>query len=100
VAPEERDPYLNEWNDLVDAIRADKPYNEVERGVQASLATSMGRMAAHTGQEISFEQLLNSDHEYAPGVDQPTMDSPPPLRSGPDGKYPIPMPGIKKDREY
>jgi hypothetical protein len=100
VAPEERDPYLNEWNDLVDAIRDDKPYNEAKRGVEASLTTSMGRMAAHTGQEITFEQMLNCEHEFAPGLDKWTMDSAAPLRSGPDGKYPIPMPGITKDREY
>ena len=42
----EQNPYQNEWNDLVDAIRGDKPYNEVKRGVEASLVTSMGRMAA------------------------------------------------------
>ena len=51
----------------MDAIVNDKPYNEVKRGVEASLVTSMGRMAAHTGQEISFEDMLNSDHEMAPG---------------------------------
>ena len=100
VAPEERDPYLNEWNDLVNAIRNDKPYNEAKRGVEASVATSMGRMAAHTGQEITFEQMLNSEHEFAPNVDKLTMDSPPPLASDENGKYPIPMPGIVKDREY
>ncbi|MDQ3440427.1 MAG: Gfo/Idh/MocA family oxidoreductase, partial [Planctomycetota bacterium] len=53
-------PYQNEWNALMDAIVNDKPYNETKRGVDASLATSMGRMAAHTGQEITFEQMLNS----------------------------------------
>jgi predicted dehydrogenase len=96
----EGDPYQNEWNDLVDAIRNDKPYNEVKRGVEASLVTSMGRMAAHTGQEISLEQILNSDHEFAPGLDQLTMDSPAPLKAGPDGRYPVPQPGIVKTREY
>ena len=60
----------------------------------------MGRMSAHTGQEITYEEFLNSDHEYAPGVDKLTMDSPPPLRSDADGKYPIPMPGIVRNREY
>ena len=44
----------------MDAIRNDKPYNEVKRGVEASLVTSMGRMAAHTGQEITFDDMLNS----------------------------------------
>ncbi len=100
VAPHETNPYINEWNDLLDAIRNDKPYNEVKRGVQASVVTSMGRFSAHTGQEITYEQMLNSNHELAPGVDKLTMDSPSPLRSGPDGKYPVPQPGILKDREY
>jgi predicted dehydrogenase len=100
VPPEERDPYTNEWHDLIDAIRNDKPYNEAKRGAEASLVTSMGRMAAHTGQEITYEQILNSEHEFAPDLDKLTNDSPPPLQADADGKYPIPMPGIKKDREY
>ncbi len=100
VKGEEGNPYDNEWNDLVDAIRNDKPYNEAKRGVEASLVTSMGRMAAHTGQEITFEGMLNSDHEYAPGADKFTMDSPAPLVAGPDGKYPVPQPGIVTKTEY
>ena len=84
----------------MDAIRNDKPYNETERGVKASLVSNMGRFAAHTGQEITFDEMLNHEHEYAPGVDKFTMDSPAPLRAGKDGKYPIPQPGIVKDREY
>ena len=75
VAPDQQNPYLNEWNDLVDAIRNDKPYNEAKRGAKASLVTSMGRMAAHTGQEITFEDILNCEHEFAPDVDKLTMDS-------------------------
>jgi len=100
VKPGEENPYQNEWNDLVDAIRNDKPYNEVKRGVEASLVTSMGRKAAHTGQEITFEDMLNSDHEYAPGADKFTMDSPAPLQADANGRYPRPEPGLKKDREY
>ncbi len=53
----EPNPYQLEWNDLIAAIREDKPYNEVERGAMASLVTSMGRMAAHTGQRITFKQM-------------------------------------------
>jgi predicted dehydrogenase len=100
VSPAERSPYQNEWNDLMDAIRNDKPYNETENGVQTSLVTSMGRMAAHTGQEITYEQILNSDHEMAPGLDKLTMDSAAPLKSDSKGRYPVPQPGIVKDREY
>jgi predicted dehydrogenase len=98
--PGEENPYVNEWNDLLDAIRNNQPYSEVERGVKASLVSSMGRMSAHTGQEITYEQMLNCPHEFAPGVDKLTMDSPSPLKSDSNGKYPVPQPGILKDREF
>jgi predicted dehydrogenase len=100
VAPGEQDPYQNEWNDLMDAIRNDKPYNEVPRGVEASLVTSMGRMAAHTGQIITYEDMLNCEHEMAPGLDKLTKDSPAPLVADANGRYPVPQPGINKTREY
>ena len=96
----EGDPYQNEWNDLMDAIRDDQPYNEVPRGVETSLVTSMGRMAAHCGQEITYDEILNGDHEFAPGLDQLTPDSPAPLQSRPDGTYPVPQPGLLGKREY
>jgi len=100
VPAAENNPYLNEWNDLMEAIRNDKPYNEVPFGVQASVVTSMGRMATHTGQEVTYDEMLNHPHEYAPDIDKWTMDSPPPVKSDADGKYPVPMPGLKKDREF
>jgi predicted dehydrogenase len=93
-------PYQVEWDTLVAAIRNNKPYNEVKRGVEASLVTSMGRMAAHTGQEITFDAMLNCTHEFAPGLDQITKDSPSPLMPGPNGRYPTPQPGITVAREY
>ncbi len=96
----EPNPYQLEWDDLVTAIRADKPYNEAKRGAIASLVTSMGRMAAHTGQVITYEDMLECPHEFAPTVDQLTMNSPAPLQLAANGKYPVPEPGIKTDREY
>jgi predicted dehydrogenase len=98
--PGQENPYQNEWDDLMDAIRNDKPYNEVPHGVTASLVTSMGRMAAHTGREISYDDILNGDHEMAPGLDKLTENSDAPLKAGPDGRYPVPEPGRKGMREY
>jgi predicted dehydrogenase len=96
----ERSPYDWEWDDLIAAIRDDKPYNEVRRGAEASLVATMGRFAAHTGQIITFDEMLNHDHEFAPEVDKLTLNAPSPLRAGLDGKYPVPEPGVKKTREY
>jgi predicted dehydrogenase len=96
----EGNPYEIEWEVLIDAIREDKPHNEVENGVAASNATSMGRMAAHTGQVITYDQMLNNEFVMAPNVAELTLESDSPLMPDAEGKYAIPEPGIKKDREY
>jgi hypothetical protein len=64
------------------------------------MVTSMGRMAAHTGNVITYDQMLNCPHEFAPDADKFTMDSPAPLKSDAEGRYPLPQPGVLKDREY
>ena len=97
----EPNPYQLEWDHLMDAIRKDTPYNEVKRGAEASLVTSMGRMAAHTGNVITFEDMLNCPHEFAPDVDRLSYDAPAPLQiDSSSGHYPWPQPGLLKDREY
>ena len=99
--PPEPNPYQVEWDDLIHAIRKDKRYNEVRRGAEASLVTAMGRMAAHTGQVITYDDMLHCKIEFAPEVDKLTMTSPAPLQLDPKTKhYPFPQPGIVRDREY
>jgi len=100
VPKNEQQSHQNEWEDLIDALRHDKPFNELEYGVKASLVTSMGRMAAHTGRTITFDEFLNSDHEYAPGIDKLTLDGPAPVMPDASGKYPVPRPGIMMKYEY
>ena len=93
-------PHVVEWNDFLDAIVADEPYNEVPRGVEASLVTSMGRMAAHTGREITYEEMAACPHEFAPNAASLTADGPAPLVADADGRYPVPQPGIVTEYEY
>ncbi len=99
VSKDHSNPYQNEWETLVTAIKENKPYNEVERGVKATLTCNMGRMAAHTGQEISYDDILNCDHEFAPTVDKLDYSSDAPVMPGSDDMYPRPEPG-RKTREY
>jgi hypothetical protein len=96
----ELSPYTMEWKDLIEAVTDDKPYNEVPRAIEACLVSNMGRMAAHTGQEITYEQLLACPHEMAPGVAEFAKNGPAPVMPDADGKYPIPIPGVTIDREY
>ena len=60
----------------------------------------MGRMAAHTGQIIKYEQMLNCDHEFAPDVDKLTLEAAAPLVADKDKKYPVPQPGIRPGDEW
>jgi predicted dehydrogenase len=96
----EPNPYQMEWDDLIKAIREDTPYNEAERGAIASLVTSMGRMAAHTGQLVTYDQMLNCQHEFAPNVAMLTENGPAPVMPNKDGRYPEPQLGVLNDREY
>ena len=89
-------PYQMEWEDLVEAIRDDVPYNEARRGAEASLVSSMGRMAAHTGNIVTFDQILNCDHEFAPDADKLSIDGPAPVPADAEGRYPVPQPGLLK----
>lgn len=96
---QEPNPYQLEWDHLIAAIRNDQRYNEARRGVEASLVTAMGRLACHTGQEVTRDQVLNAP-EFAPNVDRLQLDGPAPLRADENGKYPVPQPGILRTREY
>jgi len=60
----------------------------------------MGRAAAHTGQEITFQDMLNSEHRFAPDLEKLSLAGISPLPAGPDGRYPVPEPGRKGMREY
>jgi hypothetical protein len=44
--------------------------------------------------------MMKSEVEFAPDVDKLTLDGPAPLLADANGKYPVPIPGAFKDREY
>ena len=92
----EPNPYRREWEHLVAAINAGESYNEVVRSAEASLVTAMGRFAAHTGQPVTYQEMLDSADDLTAGVDSLTLDSPAPLVAAADGTYPVPNPGRYK----
>lgn len=88
--------YQHEHDLLFAAIREDRPYNEAERCAYAALTGILGRMASESGKEITWSEALASNLELAPGIEQFTLDSPPPVVPDEHGKYPIAMPGFTK----
>lgn len=85
--------YQHEHDLLFEAIRQDKPCNESERCANAAMVGILGRMACESGQMITWEQAMSSDIELAPGLDNYTADSDPPIKPDANGNYPIAMPG-------
>ncbi len=92
----EKSPYQLEWDHLVAAIIANEPYNEAQRGAEASLVTAMGRFAAHTGRSVTYEEMLNCTDDLTAGVDSLTDTSPGLVTADAEGNYPVPMPGKYK----
>lgn len=59
-------PYVQEHINLVTAIRTGKPVNDAEAQVNSTLTAIMGRIAAYTGREVSWEEVMNSDLYLGP----------------------------------
>jgi myo-inositol 2-dehydrogenase/D-chiro-inositol 1-dehydrogenase len=60
------DMYQIEHNELFASIRAGKPINDGDRMAKSTLTGIMGRMAAYTGKEITWEEALNSKENLMP----------------------------------
>ncbi|MFQ5929770.1 MAG: Gfo/Idh/MocA family protein [Acidobacteriota bacterium] len=59
-------PYVQEHIDLVTAIRTDQPINEAVNTATSTLVAVMGRISAYTGQEVTWDELTQSDLRLGP----------------------------------
>jgi myo-inositol 2-dehydrogenase / D-chiro-inositol 1-dehydrogenase len=82
------DMYQVEHNELVASIRAGKPINDGPWMTSSTLAGIMGRMAAYTGKEVTWEHALNSKEDLVPqNLDMKAEFTPPPVAM--PGKTPL-----------
>jgi predicted dehydrogenase len=84
---ENPDMYVVEHQHLYKAIRAGEFHNDGDRMVNSTLAGIMGRLSAYTGQEVTWEQALNSKIQLVP--DNMSWDMKLPIE-------PLPVPGKTK----
>jgi hypothetical protein len=75
--------YQNEHNELFAAIRAGKPINNGEYAASSTMLAIMGRMAAYTGQVVTWEMAMSSQEDL----------SPPQYAWGDVPRRPVPRPG-------
>ena len=88
---QDNNPYQTEHERLYDFIRKDEAHNDAYYTAESTLTAIMGRMAAYTGKEVTWEQALNSANDTMPKV--LTWEADPGPKAGPDGMYPCPLPG-------
>jgi predicted dehydrogenase len=82
-----------EWDNLLDAIRHNRPHNEARRAALSNLADILGRAAVHSGRVVTWDEAMASEFSFCPNIDQLTDDSPAPLLADAQGRYPVPVPG-------
>jgi hypothetical protein len=58
--------YQNEHDDFFASIRAGNPINNGNYMAKSTMMAIMGRMAAYTGQQITWEQAMNSKEDLTP----------------------------------
>lgn len=76
-------PYVQEHTDLITSIREGNPLNEAKQIAESTMTAIMGRMSAYTGQEITWDQAMNSKEDLLPEK----------LEFGPLPVAPVAMPG-------
>ena len=69
-------PYVQEHSDLIKAIRSGNTINEGRQVAESTLSAIMGRTAAYTGLEITWEQMLNSQENLFPDLSDPKAPIP------------------------
>ncbi|MBW7992874.1 MAG: Gfo/Idh/MocA family oxidoreductase [Planctomycetes bacterium] len=90
---DEYSPWQYEWNELIHSIRNDRPHNEIRRAVYSDLTSLMGRAACHTGQMITWEQMMNSRFQFCDYLDDLDYVSAAPVKADENGQFPVPVAG-------
>jgi hypothetical protein len=83
---EDNNIYQTEHDELFASIRAGQPINNGTYMAHSTLLAILGRMVTYTGQEITWEQALNSQEDLTP----------PSYAWGPAPEVNIAVPGVTK----
>jgi myo-inositol 2-dehydrogenase/D-chiro-inositol 1-dehydrogenase len=86
-AGEKNNHSQTEHDELFASIRSGKPINNGDYMAKSTLMAILGRMATYTGQEISWEQAMNSREDLSP--ERYAWDAKPP-------KSEVAIPGVTR----
>ncbi len=87
-------PYQTEWDVLINALRRNEAYNDVESAATSTMTAILGRMASYSGQMIRWDDAFNSTLRLTP--ETYALDATPPVVADKNGVYPVAVPGVTK----
>jgi myo-inositol 2-dehydrogenase / D-chiro-inositol 1-dehydrogenase len=91
-----KDAYDLEHVALFDGIRSGKPVNNGEYMARSTQIGIMGQLSSYTGKQVTWDEFEKSGFFYPPLPENVSMDMEPPVKPGPDGIYPVFIPGVTK----
>ncbi|CAG4989815.1 Inositol 2-dehydrogenase/D-chiro-inositol 3-dehydrogenase [Dyadobacter sp. CECT 9275] len=85
-------PYQIEHDKLFESITTGKLINDTEWGAKSTMACIIGRMAAHSGQTIEWDEAMQSNVSIVP--EKLAWDANPLVMPDQNGNYPVPVAGV------
>ncbi|WP_020528816.1 Gfo/Idh/MocA family protein [Flexithrix dorotheae] len=88
-------PYQQEHDELFAAVaNGEYKFADAENGAKSTMTAIFGRMATYSGQQLTWDEALNSEITIMPT--KYAFDAEPPVMPDSNGFYPVPVPGVTK----
>ena len=91
-----RGGHQQEHHDLFEVLRRGERPNEAEYGALSTMTAILGRLCTYSGQEIKWDDALNSDISLANVDEMTSFDQDAPVKPDDTGHYPVAVPGVTK----
>ena len=85
--------HQEEQTALFKALRNGGRIDSGDYAVKSTMMAILGQIACYTGKMITWDELYNSKFEFPPSPEKCVAGMDPPVLPGPDGVYPVPIPG-------
>ncbi|MDD4872028.1 MAG: Gfo/Idh/MocA family oxidoreductase [Kiritimatiellae bacterium] len=87
-------PYKEEHKALFAAIRSGKPINSGSYMANSTMVAVLGQIVCYTGNQLGWKKAISADFAFEPR--DCDFKTEPPVKPGPDGNYPIAVPGVTR----
>lgn len=89
------DPQKQEQVEMFAGIRAGKPLNSSAYMANSTMVAVLGQIVCYTGRELSWKKAAAAEFSFPPDGEI-DFQIQPPILPGPDGQYPLAVPGKTK----